>query len=502
MTFLSESQLLLIFGASGDLTHRKLLPALFQLYKEHALPNRFLIIGTARTRQSTETFRNMVKESISSTDEPIDAYEIQGFLRLIYYVTANPNRLADYEMLFSEIEQLRRALDIDDNIIYYLATPPTLYAVIPKFIREMGQHCSDSNGWRRIIIEKPYGNNEAEAKILNATLHDCFNESDIYRIDHYLGKETVQNILVLRFANEIWEPAWSRLYIDHVTLTAIETLGIGNRGRYYESAGALRDMIQNHLLQILSFITMETPSTFTPEAIRDETAKLFRSLRPFTPEAIDKDIIRAQYTESIIDGHTIAGYRDEAHVAPDSTTETFVAMRCYIDNRRWSGVPFYFFTGKRLAEKRSEVVIYFRNTPQPIFPGQCAGDTCNRLIIRLYPNEGIDLQFGLKRPGSTFNVMPVEMEFDYKSLPGYPLSDAYRRLLLDAMHGESLLYAGSESLLKGWRFIDPIEKRWSELGSKGLQFYPAGSIGPAQGLELCPDGYNNTTVCHHQLTHI
>lgn len=490
-----ESQLLLIFGASGDLTQRKLIPALFELYKEKALPKQFLIIGTARTHQSTETYRRSVRTVLESKVGNTDIQSIKGFLRLLYYITADPHVQIDYQTLFSEIEQLRRALDIDDNIIYYLATPPQLYSVIPSHIEESGQNRS-KEGWRRIIIEKPFGSNETEASAIDRTLRQSFDENDIYRIDHYLGKETVQNLLALRFSNEIWEPAWNRHYIDHITLTATETLGIENRGNYYDSAGALRDMIQNHLMQIMAFVAMETPTAFTPEAIRDETAKLLKSLRPFTLSDIDNNIIRAQYTESALNNDIICGYRQERHIPPQSTTETFVAMRCFIDNRRWSNIPFYFYTGKRLAEKRSEIVIYFRNTPHPLFPGQCEGNACNRLIIRLYPNEGIDLRFGLKRPGDTFEVEPVEMQFDYSSLSDYPLTIAYRRLLLDAMKGASLLYARSDSLLAGWHFIDPIEQRWNELGGKGLLFYPAGSQGPSEALNLCPDCYPDKQTCH------
>lgn len=495
MTATAESQLLLIFGASGDLARRKLIPALFELFKEKSLPKRFLIIGTARTRQSTENFRKSAREAIERSVPNADSLSVKSFLRLVYYISADPHIPSDYLTLFTEIEQLRRALDIDDNITYYLATPPHLYSVIPLHIEEVGQNIG-SEGWRRIIIEKPFGSNEAEASDIDRILRHAFDETHIYRIDHYLGKETVQNLLALRFANEIWEPAWNRLYIDHVTLTATETLGIENRGSYYETAGALRDMIQNHLMQIMAFVAMETPPAFTPEAIGDETAKLLYSLRPFSETDIDNCIVRAQYAESVLDGNTVQGYRQEKHVSPQSATETFVAMRCYIDNRRWSGVPFYFFTGKRLAAKRSDIVIYFRNTPHPLFPGQCVGEACNRLIVRLYPDEGIDLRFGLKRPGDSFSIEPVEMQFDYCSLPGYPLASAYRRLLLDAMKGASLLYARSDSLLAGWHFIDPIERHWRERGESGLLFYPAYSHGPAEGFALCPDCHPERVSCH------
>ena len=499
METIPSSQILLIFGASGDLTHRKLLPALFELYREQALPSRFLIIGAARTRQSTEIFREHTRQSLESNSKN-DSDSIKEFLRLIYYIAADPNNTADYSTLFQNIEQLRLALGIDDNIIFYLATPPLLYPIIATHLKIAGQNRSN-NGRRCIIIEKPFGNSGNDARQTDKILKSCFNESDIYRIDHFLGKETVQNLLALRFSNEIWEPAWNRHYIDHITFSVTETIGIENRGSYYDKSGALRDMVQNHILQILAFVTMETPTAFTPKAIRNETAKLLQSLHPLTGEEIDKNVTRAQYSENIVEGKIIPGYRQEKDVSPDSFTETFVALRCHIDNRRWSGVPFYLLTGKRLNRKRSEIIIHFRNTPHPLFPGQCAGSSCNRLVIRLAPDEGIDLQFGLKRPGDTFTIEPVEMQFDYRSLPGYPLTDAYSRLLLDAMKGISLLYSRSDALLAGWHFIDPIEQHWTEKGEQGLLFYPAGSSIPFEGLHLCPHCHKDLECCptHHTL---
>ena len=385
MNKIPDSQILVIFGASGDLTHRKLMPALFELFERKLLPEKFLIVGVSRTRQNTEEFRQSLYESMLrdertyATDNP----HLTSFLRCVYYIVCETTESEAYEPLFREIEQLRNAAGIDDNLLFYLATPPIMYSIIPPFIQAHHQNHS-AQGWRRIIIEKPYGSNEAEARQLDRLLGGIFPEREIYRIDHFLGKETVQNILVLRFANAIWEPLWNRNYIDHIEITATETLGVEQRGSYYDSAGALRDMVQSHLLQIMAFIAMEPPANFEPEAIRDEISKVFRSLRPLSRDDIARHTLRGQYTTGIIDGQQVPAYREEAHVDPQSATETFVALKLFIDNWRWADVPVYIYTGKRLAEKRSEAVIHFRNTPRTFFPGQCCGNSCNQQIGRAH----------------------------------------------------------------------------------------------------------------------
>ena len=415
MNKIPESQILIIFGASGDLTHRKLIPSLFELFERKLLPDKFLIVGVSRTKQSTEEFRQSLHSSIIgngktyATDNPY----LKNFLREIYYISCDTTDCNAYVALFREIEQLRNAAGIEDNMLFYLATPPQMYATIPICIQAQQQNIS-KNGWRRIIIEKPYGSNEDEAKQLDKLLCGIFPEREIYRIDHFLGKETVQNILVLRFANSIWEPLWNRNYIDHIEITATETLGVEQRGNYYDSAGALRDMVQSHLMQIMAFIAMEPPSSFETEAIRNEISKVFRSLRPLSPDDIVHNTLRAQYSEGKLNGTKLPGYREEPNVNKQSTTETFVALKLYIDNWRWAHVPFYIYTGKRLSEKRSEIIIHFRSTPQALFPGQCCGDSCNQLIITLQPDESIRLRFGLKQPGTNFEVQQVSMDFFYK----------------------------------------------------------------------------------------
>ncbi len=489
MNKICESQLLVIFGASGDLTRRKLLPALYELFERKLLPERFLIVGVARTPQTTEQFRKNFHRSISSNNTPDCITYINEFLQLVHYITCNIADCTAYASLFQELDYLRQLHGIANNILFYLATPPLMYTVIPACIEAYEQHRA-TNGWRRIIIEKPYGRNEQEAKVLDKLLTDIFPEQEIYRIDHFLGKETVQNILVLRFANSIWEPLWNHNYIDHIEITAIETLGVEQRGGYYDSTGALCDMVQSHLLQLMAFIAMEPPATFEAEAIRDEIGKMFRALRPFSPDSIKHNAVRGQYIEGNLNNSFLTAYRNEPQIHPQSTTETFVALKLYIDNWRWNDVPFYIRTGKRLNEKRTEVVIHFRNTPQIIFPGQCQSKSCNQLIITIQPDESIRLQFGLKQPATNFEIEQVSMNFRYDSLPHDKLPDAYERLLLDAMQGESLLYSRSDSLEWSWHFLTPLLDDWNASGEQGLFFYPAGSAMPREVNRLYPHSFH------------
>ncbi|MCU6769118.1 glucose-6-phosphate dehydrogenase [Barnesiella propionica] len=481
MNKIPENQILVIFGASGDLTRRKLLPSLFELFLRKLLPKRFLIVGVARTKQNTEEYRTKLREAIidSRKSSVVDGPAMDGFLKHIYYISMDTTTPGQYPWLARQIDQMRVASDIDDNILYYLATPPTMYALIPRFIQDAGMNRS-SRGWRRIIVEKPYGRDEESARELDLVLRSVFPEKEIYRIDHFLGKETVQNILVLRFSNGIWEPLWNHHYIDRVEITAAETLGMEGRGGYYETAGALRDMVQNHLMQLMAFIAMEPPSGFDTEAIRDEIVKVFRSLRPLTPGSGAVEAVRAQYKSGTLNGKRVGAYREEPGVASDSSVETYVALKFFIDNWRWSGVPFYFYTGKRLCSKRSEIVIYFKSTPQHFFEGECEGTSCNRLTITLQPDESIRLSFGLKQPGEGFVVRQVSMDFFYNSLLRVRLPDAYERLLLDAMIGDSLLYARSDSLEASWHFLAPLLHYWEKHPQEDLVFYEPGSGGPAE----------------------
>ena len=408
----ADNQLLVIFGASGDLTSRKLLPSLFELYVRGLLPDRFCILGAARTAYGDEEFRAEQHTHIleAQKGKTYDEGLIDDFLENVYYLAFDSTNADEYYKLRERIEFLQEKHDLPDKIIYYLATPPVMYEIVPQCLLESG----------------------------------------------------------------IFEPLWNHNYIDSIEISATETLGVENRGKYYDGAGAMRDMIQNHLMQLMSFIAMESPSIFEPEPIRDEIVKVFRSIRPYTVLDMDKMVVRGQYI----------GYREEKNVASDSNTETYVAMKFFIDNWRWSGVPFYFYTGKKLPEKSSEVVIHFKSTPHQLFVGQCSGGSCNKLTIRIQPNESISLKFGLKMPGAGFEVKQVSMDFRYDSLSKSYLPDAYERLLLDAMLGDSTLYARSDALEASWKFIDPILLHWKEEGSKNLFFYEPGEDGPEETVIL------------------
>lgn len=469
----ADNQLLVIFGASGDLTGRKLLPALFELAVRGLLPDRLSILGASRTEYTDEKFREVQREFIlqSMQQKNPDETKVDEFLKRVHYVGFDSMKSEEYIKLKNRMKELQQQRDLPDKVLYYLATPPTMYEIIPTFLKENKlNRPATKGGSRRIIVEKPFGTSLESAKKLNEHLRSIFKEEEIYRIDHYLGKETVQNILVLRFSNGIFEPLWNRNYIDSIEISASETLGVEKRGGYYDKAGALKDMVQNHLMQLMSFVAMESPSIFDPEPIRDEIVKVFRSVRPYMKNEIDEMVVRGQYE----------GYRKEESVDPNSKTETYVGMKFFIDNWRWSGVPFYFFTGKKLPEKTSEVVINFKSTPHTLFVGQCSGGSCNKMIIRIQPNESITMRFGLKLPGAGFRVKQVGMDFRYDSLATTYLPDAYARLLLDAMLGDSTLYARSDALEASWKFIDPILAHWKEKGAEGLFPYEQGSNGPKE----------------------
>lgn len=480
-----ENQILVIFGASGDLTKRKLLPSLFGLHMRGLLPDKFRILGAARTEMSAEEYRKLRRDDIVRYDKPSeeDAKRLDSFMELVDYIHFNTDDSKQYKTLADKIKQLQDECGIADNVLFYLSMPPGIFDYVTESLKESGLNKS-KNGFRRIVIEKPFGTDLESAKKLSRELGSIFRENEIYRIDHYLGKETVQNILVLRFANGIFEPLWNRNYIDSIEICAYETLGIENRGAYYESSGALRDMVQNHLMHLMAFIAMECPPNFDAESLRNEIVKVFKSLKPLSSDEIKKHVFRGQYGEGVVNGQKVAAYVGEKNVAPDSHTETFVAMKFFIDNWRWNGVPFYFYTGKRMAEKKSEVTINFKTPPQRLFPGMCDGPSCNKLTLRIQPDESIALKFGMKTPGAGFDVTQVAMDFKYSSLSEVRLPDAYERLLLDAMSGDSTLYARSDALEASWKFVTPIMERWKKDGKKGLQIYAAGSQGTKEAVDM------------------
>jgi glucose-6-phosphate 1-dehydrogenase len=482
-----ENQVLVIFGASGDLTKRKLVPALFQLLQQGLLPEKFAILGVGRTSMSDGEFRVKMGEALFEfagahhTDKKI----IDGFIRNLYYQSLNTSNEEEYALLKEKLSGLFNQQTIPENVIYYLSTPPSLYDVIPRSLAKHGlNNSNDGKGWKRLIVEKPFGTDLTTARNLNSSLLKYFAENQIYRIDHYLGKETVQNVLVTRFANGIFEPLWNRNYIQRIEITSAESIGVENRGGYYDHSGALRDMLQNHLLQLVGLVAMEPPTVVSPVAIRNETMKVFQSLRPLSREEILKNVIRAQYMKSTIRGQVYPGYREEEGVSNNSRTETFVAMRFFIDNWRWAGVPFLIRTGKRLPTKVTEIVVHFRETPHVLF--RKFGTMLhaqNQLIIRIQPDEGLLFKFGMKVPGAGFSVQDVGMDFHYSDLRSEHLPEAYERLLLDCMQGDSTLYARGDAVEVAWEFVQPILDVWEDGCVAPLYGYPAGTWGPDKEVE-------------------
>lgn len=476
-----KDQLLVIFGASGDLTYRKLVPALFDLYNTNSLPKHFAVLGVARTPLSDDSFRDKMKDGIrqfakAGKDASDESLEI--FSKKVFYQSIHTDVAEDYSILKDRLDKLSASEKIPNNYIFYLSTPPAMYPIIPKYLAQQGLNKED-DGFKRIIIEKPFGTDLESAKALNISLLNDYEEEQIYRIDHYLGKETAQNIFVTRFANSIYEPLWNRNYIHHVEITAAESIGVENRGSYYDHAGAMRDMVQNHLLQLLALVAMEPPMAIDSVSVRNEKMKVFQALRPFTQDDLENNIIRGQYTESNVRGKHMLGYREEKGVDTESRTETYFAMKTYIDNWRWGGVPFYLRTGKRLPTRVSEIVIHFKPTPQSLFiENKEFCNDGNLLILRIQPDEGILLKTGMKVPGRGYQVQNVNIDFHYSDLKGTYVPEAYERLLLDCMTGDSTLYIRGDALEATWKYVQPILDHWKNNPDVPLYGYPAGSWGP------------------------
>ncbi|MDA3893232.1 MAG: glucose-6-phosphate dehydrogenase [Salinivirgaceae bacterium] len=471
-----ESHIITIFGASGDLTKRKLLPALFSLFKQDLLPKEFKILGVGRTDFSDELFR---KNFITWLDG--EEKDVEPFLNKLFYQKIDTGKVDDYELVKSKLNELREGTGIPENYIYYLSTPPGLYELVAKGL-EKANITADVEGesWKRIIIEKPFGIDLASAKKLNKNLLNYFSEDQIYRIDHYLGKETVQNVLVTRFGNGIFEPLWNRNYIHHVEVTSSEELGVGTRGGYYDNSGALRDMVQNHLLQLVGLVAMEPPIHAESKAIRNEVLKVFQSLRPIKEEEVPKYVIRGQYTGSTVKGECLTGYRYEQGVPNDSRTESYLAMKFFIDNWRWKDVPFYIRTGKRLPTRVTEIVIHFKKSPHHIFShDDLTINAHNQLVIRVQPDEGLLFKFSMKVPGAGFNTKTANMDFHYSDLNDDHIPEAYERLLLDCMQGDSTLYIRGDAVEEAWAFVQPIINAWKNNPEIPVYGYPAGSWGPA-----------------------
>jgi glucose-6-phosphate 1-dehydrogenase len=488
-----QNHVLVIFGASGDLTYRKLIPALFDLYKQDLLPAKFAVLGVSRTAISDDMFRDKMKKGITgfaNFDKESDEV-IAGFLKKICYLSIDTENADDYKRLKEKLNHLETALETGGNIIYYLSTPPNLYAVIPQALGKEELSKQNNGSWKKLIIEKPFGYDLQSALSLNKKIQKYFKEEQIYRIDHYLGKETVQNVLVTRFSNGIFEPLWNRNFVHHIEITSAESIGVENRGGYYESSGALRDMIQNHMLQLTGLIAMEPPSSFDSDSIRNEIVKIFQSLRPLKEDDIIKNVIRGQYVASTIKGEKVPGYRDEKGVNPESRTETYAAIKFYVDNWRWGGVPFYIRSGKRLPTRVTEVVVHFKPTPHYLFSSQDVCKSGNQLVIRIQPDEGILLKFGMKVPGQGFDVQKVNMDFHYSDLSNAYLPSAYERLLHDCMIGDSTLYQRGDAVIAAWKFVEPILSAWKNNNDIPVFGYPAGTWGPEHADDLIEDKGTN-----------
>jgi len=475
-----EAFSIVIFGASGDLTHRKLIPALWTLFAARTLPEPFTILCTARTPMSDDAFRAKIKEGVKEFARfklPNDQVW-QRFASNVFYAPGDPTAPEFYGTLRARLEEIERTRGGARNRLFYLSTPPSLYADIVTNLGKAGL-AQEEGGWTRIIIEKPFGHDLRSAQELNRLVNSVFREEQVYRIDHYLGKETVQNVLALRFANGIFEPLWNRNHVAEVQCTVAETVGVEGRGGYYEESGALRDMIQNHLLQIACLVAMEPPVTFDADAVRDEKSKVMQAARPIEPGTVDDFALRAQYAAGFVNNKQVPGYLQEKGVKPDSTTETYAALRLLIDNWRWAGVPFYLQTGKRLGKRVSEIVIRFHRTPHMIFRRGSVSVDPNLLVIRIQPDEGISLIVEAKEPGPDLKISPVTLDFKYHEVFGGEPPEAYERLLLDAIHGDATLYARGDWIEQAWRLTQPILDHWTKTPGP-LPQYESGSWGPAE----------------------
>lgn len=473
----TDDQVLVIFGGSGDLTKRKLIPAVFHLFKGGLLPKCYAVVGVGRTEYSDDEYRqSVVFENEHLNGKPSNE-DLKKFADLIYYQSLDTKNLDSYTALKDRLQELDQAKSTCHNYIFYLSTPPSLYEIIAEGLAGIGLN-KQENGWSRLIVEKPFGYDLRSAQHLNEHLLQFFSEEQIYRIDHYLGKETVQNMFVTRFANSIFEPLWNRNYIHRVEITAAETVGVEKRGGYYDTSGALRDMVQNHLFQLVALVAMEPPVKADAESIRNEKLKVFQSLRPYSKEDIANNVIRGQYIESTIKGEKVPGYREEEGVDPQSKTETYAALKFNIDNWRWAGVPFYIRTGKRMPTRVTEVVIHFKPNHHHLFASNSyLSNPQNTLVLRIQPNEGILLKFDMKIPGAGYNTEQVNMDFHYDDLSNVYVPDAYERLILDCMQGDATLYARGDSTEAAWEFIDPILRAW-ENDDIPVYGYPAGTWGP------------------------
>src|SRR5271165_592250 len=481
----AEPCTVVLFGASGDLAKRKVIPAMYDLAIHKALGSRYAIIGFARTAMTDDSFRATIGDAAKTISEvgPIDPQQWNEFASNLFYSPGDYGKPESYAALAKRLKEIAEEKQLGGNVLFYVSTPPEVYPDIVEQIGKAGLNKPSSpESWVRIIIEKPFGRDLASARDLNRKVHCVFDEHQVYRIDHYLGKDTVQNLLVLRFGNGIFEPLCNRNYVDHVQITAGETLGVERRGGFYETTGALRDMIQSHVLQLTSLVAVEPPASFDATAVRNEKLKILQSIRPFNLEMVAQSVVRGQYAPGSANGKQLEGYRDEPGVNPNSRTETFVAMRLLIDNWRWAGGPFYLRTGKRLAKRTTEIMIQFRRAPHIVFREREVQP--NRLVLNIQPDEGICVSFGAKKPGTEMSIGNVAMNFSYREAFGGASRSAYATLLNDCLRGDATLFDRGDSVEAAWSLIEPILDVWSAAKTATVPEYPSGSWGPKESDQL------------------
>jgi glucose-6-phosphate 1-dehydrogenase len=477
---------IVIFGASGDLTKRKLLPALYNLKALKLLPANFAVIGVASTEGNDEMYRNQITENIKEfATRPVDDKEWDDFAKRSYYIQGDFKAIETFKHLATKIADTQKTWNLPGNVLFYLAVAPTFFATVVEQLNAVGLTHEAPNAWRRIIVEKPFGRDLASARALNCELSKNVDESQIYRIDHYLGKETVQNIMVFRFGNSVFEPIWNRRYIEYVQITVAEELGVELRGGYYDQSGVLRDMVQNHILSVLSLIAMEPPSSISGDSVRNEKVKVLEAIRPMEPEEIIGNTVRGQYAAGTIDGKEVPGYRTEPDVNPQSDTETFVAMKLEVENWRWAEVPFYIRSGKRLATRTTQIVIGFRRAPLLLFGEDVQSNISpNRLVIHVQPDEGITLDIHAKRPGPYIYLANVPLDFSYADFGEHTAATGYETLLYDCAIGDPTLFHRYDSVDASWRIVNPILDVWHALPARDFPNYAAGSWGPSSSDHL------------------